>query len=156
ISDTGRMPKRQPSISTGWRGERSVEGEVSIPKRALHSGLAGGAVPNPLKGSRKVLASLHQEMKHSSRRRFDNKKEERSQAERNEMANRPFSQEEYNKALDINDVYGEAGYTTNERNSIRPTLDVNGIWGGYTGEGAKTVIPSKAYAKISMRLVPNQ
>jgi acetylornithine deacetylase/succinyl-diaminopimelate desuccinylase-like protein len=103
-----------------------------------------------------MIASLHDENKHITIPGFYDKVEELSKAERAKMAEAPFNLDNYKKALDLNDVYGEEGYTTNERNSIRPTLDVNGIWGGYTGEGAKTVIASKAYAKISMRLVPNQ
>lgn len=156
ISDTGMISNTQPSITTGLRGLSYVEVEVTGPNRDLHSGLYGGAVANPINVLTNMIASLHDENNRITIPGFYDKVEELSQEERNEMAKRPFSQEEYNKALDINDVYGEAGYTTNERNSIRPTLDVNGIWGGYTGEGAKTVIPSKAYAKISMRLVPNQ
>src|SRR5690606_6856710 len=156
ISDTGMISNTQPSITTGLRGLSYVEVEVTGPNRDLHSGLYGGAVANPINILTKMISSLHDENNHITIPGFYDKVEELSQEERNEMAKRPFSQEEYNNALDINDVYGETGYTTNERNSIRPTLDVNGIWGGYTGEGAKTVIPSKAYAKISMRLVPNQ
>ena len=103
-----------------------------------------------------MIASLHDKNNRIAIPGFYDKVEELSAEERAEMAKAPFSLAAYKSALDINDIYGEKGYTTNERNSIRPTLDVNGIWGGYTGEGAKTVIPSKAYAKISMRLVPNQ
>jgi acetylornithine deacetylase/succinyl-diaminopimelate desuccinylase-like protein len=130
--------------------------EVTGPNRDLHSGLYGGAVANPINILSKMIASLHDENNHITIPGFYDKVEELSATERTEMAKAPFSIENYKKALDINDVYGESGYVTNERNSIRPTLDVNGIWGGYTGEGAKTVIASKAYAKISMRLVPNQ
>jgi acetylornithine deacetylase/succinyl-diaminopimelate desuccinylase-like protein len=133
-----------------------VEVEVTGPNRDLHSGLYGGAVANPINVLTKMIASLHDENNHITIPGFYDKVEELSAEERAQMAKRPFSQEAYNKALDIAEEYGEKGYTTNERNSIRPTLDVNGIWGGYTGEGAKTVIASKAYAKISMRLVPNQ
>src|SRR5690606_2046079 len=103
-----------------------------------------------------MIASLHDENNHITIPGFYDKVEELSKEERDEMGKRPFSLDDYKKALDIKEIHGEAGYTTNERNSIRPTLDVNGIWGGYTGEGAKTVIASKAFAKISMRLVPNQ
>jgi acetylornithine deacetylase/succinyl-diaminopimelate desuccinylase-like protein len=103
-----------------------------------------------------MIASLHDQDNHITIPGFYDKVEELSRQERDAMAKAPFNLEGYQNALDINAVYGEKGYTTNERNSIRPTLDVNGIWGGYTGEGAKTVIPSKAYAKISMRLVPHQ
>ncbi|WMI66313.1 dipeptidase [Aestuariibaculum sp. YM273] len=156
ISDTGMIAKDTPSITTGLRGLSYVEVEVTGPNRDLHSGLYGGAVANPVNVLTKMIASLHDENNHITIPGFYDKVEELSQDERAEMAKAPFSLENYKKALDIDDVYGEAGYTTNERNSIRPTLDVNGIWGGYIGEGAKTVIASKAYAKISMRLVPGQ
>lgn len=156
ISDTGMISNEQPSITTGLRGLSYVEVEVTGPNRDLHSGLYGGAVANPINVLAKMIASLHDENNRVTIPGFYDKVQELSRAERDEMAKAPFSLEDYKKALDIQDVYGEAGYTTNERNSIRPTLDVNGIWGGYTGEGAKTVIASKAYAKISMRLVPNQ
>ncbi|MGL4582860.1 MAG: dipeptidase [Flavobacterium sp.] len=156
ISDTGMISNEQPSITTGLRGLSYVEVEVTGPNRDLHSGLYGGAVANPINVLTKMIASLHDENNHITVPGFYDKVEELSREERDEMAKRPFSLDNYKKALDIDDVYGEAGYTTNERNSIRPTLDVNGIWGGYTGEGAKTVIASKAFAKISMRLVPNQ
>lgn len=156
ISDTGMIAKDVPSITTGLRGLSYVEVEVTGPNRDLHSGLYGGAVANPINVLTKMIASLHDENNHITIPGFYDKIEELSKAERAEMAKAPFNLENYKKALDIDAVYGEAGYTTNERNSIRPTLDVNGIWGGYTGEGAKTVIASKAYAKISMRLVPHQ
>ncbi|WP_299224033.1 dipeptidase [uncultured Aquimarina sp.] len=156
ISDTGMIAKDVPSITTGLRGLSYVEVEVTGPNRDLHSGLYGGAVANPINILTKMIASLHDENNHITIPGFYDKVEELSKEERAEMAKAPFSLEAYKKSLDIKAVYGENGYTTNERNSIRPTLDVNGIWGGYTGEGAKTVIASKAYAKISMRLVPNQ
>ncbi|ADY29436.1 MULTISPECIES: dipeptidase [Cellulophaga] len=156
ISDTGMIAKDVPSITTGLRGLSYVEVEVTGPNRDLHSGLYGGAVANPINILTKMISSLHDENNHITIPGFYDNVEELSAEERAEMAKAPFSLENYKKALDINAVYGEKGYTTNERNSIRPTLDVNGIWGGYTGEGAKTVIASKAYAKISMRLVPNQ
>ncbi|MCB0461423.1 MAG: dipeptidase [Flavobacteriaceae bacterium] len=156
ISDTGMIAKDVPSITTGLRGLSYVEVEVTGPNRDLHSGLYGGAVANPINILTKMIASLHDENNHITIPGFYDKVEELSKEERAEMAKAPFSLENYKKALDIKDVYGEKGYTTNERNSIRPTLDVNGIWGGYIGEGAKTVIASKAYAKISMRLVPHQ
>src|SRR5690606_9694221 len=143
-------------ITTGLRGLSYVEVEVTGPNRDLHSGLYGGAVANPINILAKMISQLHDENNHITIPGFYDKVEELSREERDEMAKAPFSIDAYKKALDIEDVYGEAGYTTNERNSIRPTLDVNGIWGGYTGEGAKTVIASKAYAKISMRLVPDQ
>ncbi len=156
ISDTGMIANDIPSITTGLRGLSYVEVEVTGPNRDLHSGLYGGAVANPINILTKMIASLHDENNRITISGFYDKVENLSVEERAEMAKAPFSLEAYKSALDINDIYGEKGYTTNERNSIRPTLDVNGIWGGYTGEGAKTVIASKAYAKISMRLVPHQ
>jgi len=156
ISDTGMIANDVPSITTGLRGLSYVEVEVTGPNRDLHSGLYGGAVANPINILTQMIASLHDENNHITIPGFYDKVEELSSEERAEMAKAPFSLDQYKSALDIDEIYGEKGYTTNERNSIRPTLDVNGIWGGYTGEGAKTVIASKAYAKISMRLVPNQ
>jgi acetylornithine deacetylase/succinyl-diaminopimelate desuccinylase-like protein len=156
ISDTGMIANDVPSITTGLRGLSYVEVEVTGPNRDLHSGLYGGAVANPINILSKIIASLHDENNRITIPGFYDKVEELSQEERAEMAKAPFILDNYKNALDIDAVYGEKGYTTNERNSIRPTLDVNGIWGGYTGEGAKTVIASKAYAKISMRLVPHQ
>ncbi len=156
ISDTGMISKDTPSITTGLRGLSYVEVEVTGPNRDLHSGIYGGAVANPINILTKMIASLHDENNHITIPGFYDKVEDLSKEERKAMARAPFSLDAYKKALDIDAVYGEKGYTTNERNSIRPTLDVNGIWGGYTGEGAKTVIASKAYAKISMRLVPHQ
>ena len=156
ISDTGMIANDIPSITTGLRGLSYVEVEITGPNRDLHSGLYGGAVANPINILTKMIASLHDENNHITIPDFYNDVEDLSKDERAEMAKAPFSLENYKKALDIDSVYGEEGYSTNERNAIRPTLDVNGIWGGYTGEGAKTVIASKAYAKISMRLVPNQ
>ncbi|WP_298754523.1 dipeptidase [uncultured Psychroserpens sp.] len=156
ISDTGMIAQDVPSITTGLRGLSYVEVEVAGPNRDLHSGLYGGAVANPINILTKMIASLHDENNHITIPGFYDKVEELSEEERAEMAKAPFSLDDYKKALDIDAVYGEKGYTTNERNSIRPTLDVNGIWGGYIGEGAKTVIASQAFAKISMRLVPHQ
>ena len=156
ISDTGMIAPDVPSITTGLRGLSYVEVEITGPNRDLHSGLYGGAVANPINILTQMIASLHDENNHITIPGFYDQVEELSKLERAKMGEAPFSLEAYKKALDINDVHGEKGYTTNERNSIRPTLDVNGIWGGYIGEGAKTVIASKAYAKISMRLVPNQ
>jgi acetylornithine deacetylase/succinyl-diaminopimelate desuccinylase-like protein len=156
ISDTGMIAPDVPSITTGLRGLSYVEVEITGPNRDLHSGLYGGAVANPINVLTKMIASLHDENNRITIPGFYDKVENLSKEERAEMAKAPFSLDAYKKALDIYEVYGETGYTTNERNSIRPTLDVNGIWGGYTGEGAKTVIASKASAKISMRLVPNQ
>lgn len=156
ISDTGMIAKDVPSITTGLRGLSYVEVEVTGPNRDLHSGLYGGAVANPINILTKMIASLHDENNHITIPGFYDKVEELSKEERAEMAKAPFNLENYKKAINIEAVYGETGFTTNERNSIRPTLDVNGIWGGYMGEGAKTVIASKAFAKISMRLVPHQ
>ncbi|MCF8713290.1 dipeptidase [Joostella atrarenae] len=156
ISDTGMISKEVPSVTTGLRGLSYVEVEVTGPNRDLHSGLYGGAVANPINVLSKMIAGLHDENNHITVPGFYDKVAELSVEERAEMAKAPFSLEEYKDALKLNDVYGEKGYSTNERASIRPTLDVNGIWGGYIGEGAKTVIASTAYAKISMRLVPDQ
>ena len=156
ISDTGMLSNTQPSITTGLRGLSYMEVEVTGPNRDLHSGLYGGAVANPINILTQMIASLHDQHNHITIPGFYDKVEELSKAEREEMAKAPFSLEAYKNALNIEAVYGEKGYSTNERKSIRPSLDVNGIWGGYMGEGSKTVIASKAYAKISMRLVPNQ
>lgn len=156
VSDTGLLANEHPSITTGLRGLSYVEVEVTGPNRDLHSGLYGGAVANPINILCQMIASLHDENNHITIPGFYDKVDELSAAEREEMGRAPFSHENYCKALDIADTHGEKGYSTMERASIRPTLDVNGIWGGYTGEGAKTVIPSKAFAKISMRLVPSQ
>ena len=156
ISDTGMIANDIPSITTGLRGLSYVEVEVTGPNRDLHSGLYGGAVANPINILTKMIASLTDEDNHITIPGFYDNVKELSTEERAEMAKAPFSLENYKKSIDIDAVYGEKGYSTNERNAIRPTLDVNGIWGGYTGEGAKTVIASKAFAKISMRLVPNQ
>jgi len=156
ISDTGMIANNIPSITTGLRGLSYVEVEVTGPNRDLHSGLYGGAVANPITILTKMIASLHDENNYITIPGFYDAVEELSKEERAAIGRAPFSEEDYKEALQIKATYGEKGYTTNERNSIRPTLDVNGIWGGYTGEGAKTVIASKASAKISMRLVPNQ
>ena len=156
ISDTGMIANDIPSITTGLRGLSYVEVEITGPNRDLHSGLYGGAVANPINILTKMIASLHDENNHITIPGFYDNVEELSTEERAEMAKAPFSIDKYKDALKIDEVFGEKGYSTNERNSIRPTLDVNGIWGGYIGEGAKTVIASKAFAKISMRLVPNQ
>ena len=156
ISDTGMISNTQPSITTGLRGLSYVEVEVTGPNRDLHSGLYGGAVANPINILAKMITSLQDENNHITIPGFYDKVLELSNEERAEMAKAPFSLDEYKKSIDLGDVHGEKGYSTLERASIRPTLDVNGIWGGYIGEGAKTVIASKAYAKISMRLVPNQ
>ncbi|PSR55029.1 dipeptidase [Adhaeribacter arboris] len=156
ISDTGIIANDIPSITSGLRGMSYVEVEVVGPSRDLHSGLYGGAVANPINILCKMIASLHDENNRVTIPGFYDNVQELTTEERTEMAKAPFDVEEYKAALNLGDIYGEVGYSTMERNSIRPTLDVNGIWGGYTGEGAKTVIASKASAKISMRLVPNQ
>jgi acetylornithine deacetylase/succinyl-diaminopimelate desuccinylase-like protein len=145
-----------PSIDTGLRGLSYVEVEVTGPNIDLHSGAYGGAVANPINVLCDMISSLHDENRHITIPGFYDKVVEVSAEDREAMAKTPFSLEEYKKGLEVDDVMGEAGYSTIERTGIRPTLDVNGIWGGYIGEGAKTVLPSKAYAKISMRLVPNQ
>lgn len=156
ISDTGIISMDCPSITVGLRGLSYMEVEVTGPNRDLHSGIYGGAVANPINVLSKMITSMHDENGRITIPGFYDKVAELSAADREAMNKAPFSIDEYKKALDIQDVQGEKGYTTLERVGIRPTLDVNGIWGGYTGEGAKTVLPSKAYAKISMRLVPNQ
>ena len=156
ISDTGMIANDIPSITTGLRGLSYVEVEVKGPNRDLHSGLYGGAVANPINILTKMIASLQDENNKITIPGFYDNVEDLSTEERAEMAKAPFSLENYEKSIGISAVHGEKGYSTNERNAIRPTLDVNGIWGGYTGEGAKTVIGSSAFAKISMRLVPNQ
>jgi len=156
ISDTTMIAQDIPSITVGLRGLSYMEVEVTGPNRDLHSGLYGGAVGNPANLLAEMIASLTDENKHITIPGFYDDVLEVSDGERKEMAKAPFSLEEYKKALDIDVVVGEAGYSSTERTGIRPSLDVNGIWSGYTGEGAKTVLPSKACAKISMRLVPNQ
>lgn len=156
VSDTGMIANDIPSITTGLRGLSYVEVEVTGPNRDLHSGVYGGAVPNPINILARMIASLHDEDNRITIPGFYDRVEELSNAERAQMAMAPFDLDTYKKALDIDDVHGEKGYRTPERYSIRPTLDVNGIWGGYTGKGAKTVIAGKAHAKISMRLVPHQ
>jgi acetylornithine deacetylase/succinyl-diaminopimelate desuccinylase-like protein len=156
ISDTSIIANDVPSIDTGLRGLSYVEVEVTGPNRDLHSGVYGGAVANPINILSKMIASMHDENNHITIPGFYDKVLELTQAERVELNKAPLDLNEYKKDLDIDEVWGETGYTVLERTGIRPTLDVNGIWGGYIGEGAKTVLPSKAYAKISMRLVPNQ
>jgi acetylornithine deacetylase/succinyl-diaminopimelate desuccinylase-like protein len=145
-----------PSIDVGLRGLSYLEVEVTGPNRDLHSGVYGGAVANPINILAKMIASLHDENNQITIPGFYDGIVEQTAEERAEMAKAPFDLDAYKKDLGIEDVWGEKGYTTNERTGTRPTLDCNGIWGGYTGEGSKTVLPSKAFAKISMRLVPNQ
>lgn len=156
VSDTSMIANDVPTITTGLRGLSYVEVEVVGANRDLHSGMYGGAVANPINVLSKMIASLHNEKGEIAIPNFYDDVAELSAEERAEMAKAPFDLEDYKKALDIDDVQGEEGFSTLERISIRPTLDVNGMWGGYIGEGAKTVLPSKANAKISMRLVPNQ
>ena len=156
ISDTSMLSNDIPSITSGLRGLAYMEVEVTGPNRDLHSGVYGGAVANPINVLCDMIASLQDKDGRITIPGFYDDVQEVSKEERDQMAQAPFDLNEYKKHLDINEVKGETGYSTLERVSIRPTLDVNGIWGGYTGEGAKTVLPSKANAKISMRLVPNQ
>lgn len=156
ISDTEIISKDQPSISVGLRGLSYVEVEVHGANMDMHSGVYGGAVPNPLNVLSAMIAKLHDENGRITIPGFYDDILELSAEERAEMAKIPFDLEEYKKSVGIADIQGEKGYTTIERTSIRPTLDVNGMWGGYIGAGAKTVIAASAFAKISMRLVPNQ
>jgi acetylornithine deacetylase/succinyl-diaminopimelate desuccinylase-like protein len=156
ISDTSMIANDVPSIDTGLRGLSYVEVEVTGPNRDLHSGVYGGAVANPINILAKMIASMHDENNRITIPGFYDEVQNLSDTERKELNKAPFNLEEYKKDLGIADVWGEKGYTVLERTGIRPTLDCNGIWGGYTGEGSKTVLPSKAFAKISMRLVPNQ
>ncbi len=156
VSDTAMIGRDAPSITTGLRGLSYMEVEVTGPNRDLHSGLYGGAVVNPVNVLAKMIASLTDENNRITIPGFYDDVIEASDEERKGMANAPFDEEQYKKEIDVDNLGGEAGYSTLERTGIRPSLDVNGIWGGYTGEGAKTILPSKAYAKISMRLVPNQ
>ena len=156
ISDTSMLSLENPSITTGLKGLSYLEVEVTGPNRDLHSGLYGGAVGNPINILCEMIAKLKDENNRITIPGFYDKVIEASQEERELIAKTPFELEDYKSKLEVQAVSGEKGYTTLERTGIRPTLDVNGIWGGYTGEGAKTVLPSKAHAKISMRLVPNQ
>jgi acetylornithine deacetylase/succinyl-diaminopimelate desuccinylase-like protein len=156
ISDTSMLSMDTPSIDIGVRGLSYIELEVTGPNRDLHSGVYGGAVANPATILARMIASCHDENNHITIPGFYDDVVEATDQERAKMAKAPFNATVYEKDLGINSLWGEKGYTTNERTGIRPTLEVNGIWGGYTGEGAKTVLPSKAFAKISCRLVPNQ
>ena len=156
ISDTGIIANDTPSITTGLKGLSYLEVEVTGPNRDLHSGLYGGAVANPINILCEMIAKMKDENNYITIPGFYDNVVELSEKERADIARAPFSLDKYKAALDLSDIHGEKGYSTMERTGIRPTLDVNGIWGGYTGEGAKTVIASKAFAKISMRLVPNQ
>jgi acetylornithine deacetylase/succinyl-diaminopimelate desuccinylase-like protein len=156
ISDTAMLSLDTPSMDVGVRGLSYIEVEITGPNRDLHSGVYGGAVANPITILAKMIASLHDENNHITIPGFYDDVVESSDAERRLMAEAPYDEEEYKKDLGVKALWGEKGYTTNERTGIRPTLEINGIWGGYTAEGAKTVLPSKAHAKISCRLVPNQ
>lgn len=156
ISDTSMLSLENPSIDIGVRGLSYIEVEVTGPNRDLHSGVYGGAVANPITMLSKMIASCHDENNHITIPGFYDDVVESSEVERAKMAEAPFDASEYAKDLGVTELWGEKGYSSNERTGIRPTLEVNGIWGGYTGEGAKTVLPSKAFAKISCRLVPNQ
>ena len=156
VSDTGMIAPDTPSITTGLRGLAYWEVEVTGPNRDLHSGLFGGAVANPINVLANMISDMVDDDGHITIPGFYDDVIEVSDEERKKMAEAPFDKEAYKKAIDVKELYGEKGFTTPERTGIRPSFDVCGIWGGYTGEGAKTVLPSKAYAKISSRLVPNQ
>ncbi len=156
ISDTSMLSMENPSLETGLRGLAYLEVEVQGPNRDLHSGVYGGAVANPATILCQMIASMHDENNHVTIPGFYDDVLTLSEAERKALNEAPFDLEEYKKDLSVDEVWGESGYSTMERTGIRPTLEVNGIWGGYTGPGAKTVLPAKANAKISMRLVPGQ
>lgn len=156
VSDTGMIAPDIPSITTGLRGLAYWQVEVTGPNRDLHSGLFGGAVANPINVLSKMIASMVDDKGRITIPGFYDDVMDVSKEERDLLGKAPFDVEEYKKAIDVKELAGEEGYTTMERTGIRPTFDVCGIWGGYTGEGAKTVLPSKAYAKISTRLVPDQ
>lgn len=156
VSDTGMIAPDVPSITTGLRGLAYWQVEVTGPNRDLHSGLFGGAVANPINVLCQMVADMTDDENKITMPDFYNDVLESSTEERKLLNEAPFSEDEYKKAIDVKELHGEKGYTTIERTGIRPTFDLCGIWGGYTGEGAKTVLPSKAYAKISSRLVPNQ
>lgn len=156
VSDTGMIAADTPSITTGLRGLTYLEVAVTGPNKDLHSGIFGGAVANPINILCQMIASLTNEKNEITIPHFYDDVLVISEEERALMAKAPFNLDEYKKAIEVDDVHGEEGYSTIERTGIRPTLDVCGIWGGYTGEGSKTVLPSQAFAKVSMRLVPNQ
>ncbi|MCK9219035.1 MAG: dipeptidase [Bacteroidales bacterium] len=156
VSDTSMIGLSCPSITVGLRGLAYMQVEVTGPDHDLHSGIFGGAVANPANVLTKMIASLTDDQGHVTIPGFYDDVVEITQEERDEMAKAPFDEEEYKKSMSVNALFGENGYSTKERTGIRPTLDINGIWSGYIAEGTKTVLPSKAYAKISMRLVPNQ
>ena len=156
ISDTAMLSLENPSIDIGVRGLSYIEVEVTGPNRDLHSGVYGGAVANPITVLAKMIASLHDENNHVTIPGFFDDVVVATAEERKKMAAAPYDEKEYKEDLGVKELWGEKGFTTNERTGIRPTLELNGIWGGYIGEGSKTVLPSKAFAKISARLVPNQ
>jgi acetylornithine deacetylase/succinyl-diaminopimelate desuccinylase-like protein len=156
VSDTTILSMDQPSLTTGLRGIVYFEVTLTGPNRDLHSGVYGGAVANPINILCKMLAALHDENKHITIPGFYDKVASLTDVERNELSKVPFDLLDYQQSIGIDEVIGEKGYTTLERTGIRPSLDIHGIWGGYIGKGAKTVLPSQAHAKLSMRLVPNQ
>ncbi|MHA7877761.1 MAG: dipeptidase [Bacteroidota bacterium] len=156
VSDTTLIGLEQPSLTIGLRGIVYLEVAVTGPNRDLHSGVYGGAVGNPINILCQLLAALHDKDRRITIPGFYDHVEVLSKQERDALAQNPFSRSEYQESLGIAAVLGEEGYSTLERTGVRPSLDINGIWGGYTGEGGKTVLPSKAYAKLSMRLVPHQ
>lgn len=156
ISDTSMISLDTPSIDTGVRGLAYIQVEVTGANRDLHSGVYGGAVANPITVLARMIAGCHDENNHIIIPGFYDDVLESSAEERKKMAQAPFNEKEYMADLGVKKLWGENGYTTNERTGIRPTLELNGIWGGYQGEGSKTVLPSKAFAKISARLIPNQ
>ena len=156
ISDSAMLSLENPTIDIGVRGLSYIEVEVTGPNRDLHSGVYGGAVANPITILAKMIASLHDENNHITIPGFYDGVVEATPEERKKMAAIPYDENEYKEDLGVKELWGERGFTTNERTGIRPTIEINGIWGGYTAEGSKTVLPSKAFAKISARLVPNQ
>ncbi len=156
ISDSAMISLDTPSIDIGVRGLSYIEVEVTGPNRDLHSGVYGGAVANPITILAKMIASLHDENNHITIPGFYDDVVVATPEERELMARAPYDEKEFKEDLGVKELWGEKGFTTNERTGIRPTIELNGIWGGYIGEGAKTVLPSKAFAKISARLVPNQ
>ncbi len=156
ISDSAMISLDTPSIDIGVRGLSYIEVEITGPNRDLHSGVYGGAVANPITILAKMIASCHDENNHITIPGFYDDVVVATEEERKLMAEAPYDEKEYSEDLGVKELWGEKGYSTNERTGIRPTIELNGIWGGYQGEGAKTVLPSKATAKISARLVPNQ
>ncbi|MEO8764301.1 MAG: dipeptidase [Ginsengibacter sp.] len=156
ISDSSMLSMETPSLDIGVRGLSYIEVEVTGADRDLHSGIYGGAVANPITILAQMIASCHDENNHITIPGFYDDVVESSAEERELMNRAPYNEDDYKKELGVKELWGEKGYTTNERTGIRPTLEINGIWGGYMGEGAKTVLPSKATAKISARLVPDQ